>query len=94
LVQYVYISLRDKGVERLRELCLEMETERERHKFNRIRVVIKLKEIVALYNEIVNKDSMGLTNILIMKEMWKELYKVTTKELQSTLKVALNKVST
>jgi hypothetical protein len=39
------------------------------------------------------KDPLGLTNILIMGEMWNELDKVTTKELQSTLMVALNKVS-
>jgi hypothetical protein len=41
----------------------------------------------------VNEDSLGLTNIHIKGEIWKELAKVTTKELQSTLKVALNKVS-
>ena len=36
---------------------------------------------------------MSLTNLVFKGEMWKELDKVTTKELQCTLKVALNKVS-
>ncbi len=50
-------------------------------------------EIAASYYENVNEDSMGLTNILIKEEIWKELYKITTKEQQSTMKVALNNVS-
>jgi hypothetical protein len=54
---------------------------------------IEIIEIAASYNENLNEDSMGLTNILIKGEIWKGLHKVTTKELQSTLKVALNKVS-
>jgi pyoverdine/dityrosine biosynthesis protein Dit1 len=41
----------------------------------------------------MNEDSMRLTNILIKEEIKKELYKVNTKELQSTQKIALNKVS-
>ena len=98
LVQCVYIPLRNEGVERLHELCCEEETERERGKLKRIRMVIvnfpiEMIEIAASYDENVNEDSLGLTNILIKGEMWKELDKVTTKELQSTLKVALNKIS-
>jgi hypothetical protein len=54
---------------------------------------IEIIEIAASRDENVNEDSLGLTNILIKGEMWKELDKVTTTELQSTLKVTLNKVS-
>ena len=34
---------------------------------------IEMIEIAASYNENVNEDSMGLTNILIKEEIWKEL---------------------
>jgi hypothetical protein len=69
-----------------------------RGKLKRIRMVIvncpnEMIEIAASYDETMIEDSLGLTNIHIKGEMWKELNKVTTKELKSTLKVALNKVS-
>jgi 7-cyano-7-deazaguanine synthase in queuosine biosynthesis len=49
-------------------------------------------EIAASYDENVNIDSWVITHILIKGEKWKELDKVTTKAMQSTLKVALNKL--
>jgi hypothetical protein len=45
-------------------------------------------EIAATYNENVNNDSEGLKYILIKGEEWREMDKITTKELQRTLKVA------
>ena len=46
---------------------------------------IKMIEIAATFNENVNEDYMDLTNMLIQGEIWRDL--------QSTLKVALKKVS-
>jgi hypothetical protein len=54
---------------------------------------VELIEISASYNENVNKESMGLTNILIKGKIWKELDKVITKQLKIILKVTLKKVS-
>ena len=52
-----------------------------------------MMEIAASYDEGVNEDSRGLTSMLLREEEWMEVGKVTTKLLQSTLKIALNKVS-
>jgi hypothetical protein len=50
-------------------------------------------DIAALYNENINIASSSLAHILVKGEKWKELPIVTSKEMQSTLKVALNKLS-
>ena len=98
LVHCVYIPLRNEGVELLHELCCEEEIERERARLKRIRMVIvnfpsEMMEIAASYDENVNKDSLGLTHTLIKGEEWMEIGKVTTKVLQSTLKIITNKIS-
>jgi hypothetical protein len=45
------------------------------------------------YNENINNDSAGMKYILTKGEEWIELDKITTKELQKTLKVANKKIS-
>jgi hypothetical protein len=50
-------------------------------------------EIMASYNENVNDDSLGLTHTLTKGEVWIEMERETTKVLQITLKVAVNKMS-
>ena len=82
----------------LHELCSEEEIEKERARLKRIRMVIvnfpsEKMEIAASYDESVNEDSMGFTHILLKGEEWMEMVKVTTKLLQGTLKVALNKIT-
>jgi hypothetical protein len=49
-------------------------------------------EFVAFYDENTNDDSLGLTHIITKREVWMEIEKITTKDLQNTLKVAINKV--
>ena len=98
LLHCVYIPLRNEGVELLHEICCEEETERGKTRLKRIRMVIvnfpsEMIEIATSYDENVNKDSLGLTHILTKGEIWTEMEKVNTKELQRTLKVALNKIS-
>jgi hypothetical protein len=93
LVHCVYIPLRNEGMELLHEICHEEETERDRDKLKRIRMIIvniqsELVELAASYNEDVNDDSVGLKYILIKGNEWMEINKITTKELQRTLKVA------
>ncbi len=73
LVQCVYIPLRNEGIELLHELCEEEETERDRARLKRIRMIIvnfpsKMIEIAACYDENVNKDSLGLTHTLTKGE--------------------------
>jgi hypothetical protein len=45
------------------------------------------------YDENVNNDSLDLTHMHTKGEVWVEMERVTTKELQSTIKVALNNIS-
>jgi hypothetical protein len=85
-------------VEFLHEICHKEETERDRAKLKRIRMVIVniqggMVEIAANYNENVNNDSVGLNYILAKGEEWIGTNMITTKELQRTLKVANNKIS-
>jgi hypothetical protein len=82
----------------LHKLCCEEETERERARLKRIGMVVvnipsEMMEIAASYDETVNNDSMGLTHILTKLGMWMDKDKMTTKELQITLKIALSKTS-
>ena len=98
LAHCVYIPLRNEGMSSLHEICHEEETERDRAKLKRIRMVIvniqsEMVEIAANYNENVNNDSVGLKYILTKGEEWIELNKITTKELQRTLKVAKERIS-
>jgi hypothetical protein len=93
LVHCVYIPLRKKGMEFLHEICNEEETERHSAKLKRIRMVIvniqsEMVKMASTYNENVNNDSVGLKYIKIQGEEWMEINKITTKELQRTLKVA------
>jgi hypothetical protein len=93
LVHCVYIPMRNEGMEFLHEICHEEETERNRAKLKRIRMVIvniqsEMVEMAATYNENVNNDDVSLKYILIKGEEWMEISKITTKELQRTLKVA------
>jgi hypothetical protein len=99
LAHCVYIPLRNEGIEFLHEICHEEETERDRAKLKRIRMVIvniqsEMVEVASSYNENVNNDSDSLKYILIKGEDWMEINKITTKDLQRTLKVAKNKIST
>jgi hypothetical protein len=65
LVHCVYNPLRNEGIEYLHEICHEEETERDRARLKRIRMVIiniqsEMVEMAANYNENVNNDSVGL----------------------------------
>jgi hypothetical protein len=85
-------------MEFLHERCHEEETERDRAKLKRIRMVIvniqsEMVETAANYNENINNDSSSLKYLLIKREEWMEIIKITTKELQRTLKVAEKKIS-
>ena len=48
----------------------------------------EMVEIAATYNKDVNNDSVGIKYILTKGEEWMEIDKITTKELQRTLKLA------
>jgi hypothetical protein len=98
LAHYVFIPLRNEGMEFLHEICHEEETERDRAKLKRIRMVIvdiqsEMVEMAANYNENINNDSVSLKYILITGEEWIEIDGITTKELQRTLKGAQKKIS-
>jgi hypothetical protein len=93
LVHCVYIPLRNEGIELLHEICHEEETERDRVKLKRIRMVVvniesEMVEMASAYNENINNNLDCLKNIIIKGENWVDIDKITTKELQRTLKAA------
>jgi hypothetical protein len=87
LVHCEYIPKRNEGIELLHEICCEEETERERARLKRIRMVMfnfpgEMMEIATSYDESVNTDWLGLTHTLTTKgEVWMEMAKVTTQQL-------------
>jgi hypothetical protein len=98
LVHCIYIPLRNEGIKLMHEICQEEEVERDRAKLKRIRMVMvnipsDMIEMAANYNENINDDSNDLKYIIIKGEEWMEIGKISTKELQRTLKVALKKIS-
>jgi hypothetical protein len=56
-----------------------------------VNIQSEMVEMGSSYNENVNNDSVGIKYILIKGDEWMEIDKITTKELQRTLKVAKNK---
>jgi hypothetical protein len=50
-----------------------------------------MMEIVASYDDNVNDISLGLTHLLTKGEVWMEMKKVKSKELQITMRVSKNK---
>ena len=98
LVHCVYIPLRNEGMEFLHEICHEEETEIDRARLKRIRMIIvniqsEMVELATTYNEYINNDSVSLKYILLKGEEWREINNITTKDLQRTLKVAKNRIS-
>ena len=98
LIQCVFTPQRNEWIEKLHELVNEEEVERDRNRLKRIRMVVinlpaGLIEYAASYNENVNDDTNDLSHLILSNGGWKELNKVTTKELQCELKNALGKVS-
>ena len=50
-------------------------------------------ELAGAYNEDENDNTFGLNHVLNSKGIWMEIGNITTKDLQLTLKKALNKIS-
>jgi hypothetical protein len=59
-----------------------------------INIKSEMVEMAGTYDENVNDDSVGLKYILIKGDEWMEINKITTKELQRTLKVAKKNICT
>ena len=98
LIECVYKPLLREGVENLHELVGEVEIEHDRNRLRRLRMVAQafpagLVELASTFNEDNNVDINTRYNIMGENGQWHNLNKVTTKELQSILKVKLDKVS-
>ena len=48
-------------------------------------------ELAGAYDDNSNEDSLGLTHFMCGWGEWKDIYSITTKEMQAVLKVALKK---
>jgi exo-beta-1,3-glucanase (GH17 family) len=58
-----------------------------------VNIQSEMVEMAPTYNENINNDSVSLKYILIKGDELMEINKITTNELQRTLKVAKNKIS-
>ena len=98
LIECVYRPLLGEGVETLHELVGEVEIEHDRNRLRRLRMVAQafpagLVELASTFNEDNNVDINAGYNIMGENGNWLKLNKITTKELQSILKINLGKVS-
>ena len=98
LIECVYGPLLRDGVETLHELVGEAEIEHDRNRLRRLRMVIQafpagLVQLASTFNDDNNVDTNARYDIMGEKQNWLNLNKVTTKELQSVLKINLGKVS-
>ena len=98
LIECVYGPLLREGVETLHELVGEEEIEHNRNRLRRLRMVLKafpagLVELASNFNEDNNADINAGYIIMGENKNWLDLNKITTKELQSILKINMGKVS-
>jgi hypothetical protein len=98
LIECVYRPLLREGVETLQELVGEAEIEHDRNRMRRLRMVLQtfpagLVELASNFNEDNNVAPDVRYNIMGENKNWLNLTKVTTKELQTILKINLEKVS-
>ena len=98
LIECVYRPLLAEGVETLHELVGEVEIEHDRNRLRRLRMVLQafpagLVELASTFNEDNNVDTDVRYSIMGENQNWLNLNIVTTKELQSILKINLGKVS-
>ena len=98
LIECVYRPLLREGVETLHELVGELEIEHDRNRLRRLRMVLQafpagLVELASTFNEDNNMGTGAEHNIMGENQNWLNLNKVTTKEMQSILKIILGKVS-
>ena len=81
------------------DLVREAETERQKKKSNILETVINsfpkgLRHIALKFNDNINNTSKKIDKIQLSDENWIQLINVTTKQLQCTLKIVMEKVST
>ena len=98
LIECVYRPLLREGVETLHELVGEVEIEQDRNRLRRLRLVLQafpvgLVELASTFNEDNNGATDAGYTIMGENKNWLDLYKTTTKELQSILKINMGKVS-
>ena len=98
LIECIYNPLLAEGIESLHELIGEIEIEHDRNRLRRLRMVSQafptgLIELASNFNENNNVDTNADNEIINECGTWLKLNKVTTKELQSILKLRLGKVS-
>ena len=99
LIECLYKPLLREGVETLHELVGEMEIEHDRNRLRRMRMVSQafptvLIQLASTFDEDNNEDINAGYNIMgENNKNWLNINKITTKELQSTLKIILGKVS-
>ena len=98
LTECIYKPLLREGVESLQELVGEIEIEHDRNRLRRLRMVVQafpagLVELASSFNEDSNVGTSTGYKIIDESQNWHDLNKLSTKELQSILKVKLGKVS-
>ena len=98
LIECIYNPLLRDGIENLHELIGEIEIEHDRNRLRRLRMVLQafpagLIELASNFNEYINEDSNADRYIINERGLWLSINKMTTKDLQSILKINLGKIS-
>ena len=98
LIECIYRPLLGEGVETLHELVGEIEIEQDRNRLRRLRMVLQafpvgLVDLASTFNENDNVEMNAGYIIMGENKNWVDINKITTKELQSILKLNLGKIS-
>ena len=98
-MQCMAITLRKNGIETLGELIQSYEYESDEKMTKIMKLVlsnfpVKLKEIAECFIEGINTYDEPKKFLMTDSEVWRDINMITVKELQLTLKLAMNKVET
>ena len=98
MINCMFSPLRLEGIVNLHELCTAAETELDQNSIIRIGNVlstfpVEMIELAGSFDENSMNDSLGLTHFMLKPGKWKDIHKLSAKELQLSLKKAMNKIT-
>jgi hypothetical protein len=96
LANCVFNKFKGEGIESLKDLMLELEVTRDRNRLNLLKFIESnfeqnLIELAKNFNDDFNTEILSLTHIFMGNDTYVPIHDITVKQLQSLLKIALNK---
>ena len=94
----IFNKFKNEGLETLKDLILELEITRDRSRLNLLKFIesnieVGLLEIARKFNDDLNTDLLSLSHFSLGNDTYVPVQDITVKQLQTLLKVALNKTS-